>query len=50
MVHTFEEGDKLSVATIKKLYPKIIMTDKGSFSYRDIILDSKLISRNIKNN
>lgn len=50
IVHTFEDGNKLSVATIKELYPKIVMTDKGSFSYRDIILDSKLISRNIKNN
>jgi predicted DNA-binding protein YlxM (UPF0122 family) len=41
---------KSNTITIEKLYPKIIDTNKGSFTYKDIILKAKLVSRTIKNN
>ncbi len=33
---------------IEDIYPKIVVTNKGHFTYKDIILNSELIHRNIK--
>ena len=38
------------VITIDGLYPKVITTDNGSFTYRDLILKAKLVSRKINYN
>ncbi len=38
------------VITIDELYPKVITTDNGSFTYRDLILKAKLVSRKINYN
>lgn len=41
---------KNTIITINELYPKIIITDNGSFTYKDIILKAKLVSRKINYN